>query len=97
RRFLRDPNDVEDAFQATLLVLVRQAKTVRVRDSLGPWLYGVAYRVAIRARARAQRREVREPSDLESEIASPATDQDGHELQPILHEELSRLPEKFRA
>ena len=47
RQLLRDPNDVEDAFQATFLVLVRKAGSLRRRDLLGNWLYGVAYRVAL--------------------------------------------------
>src|SRR4051794_30287179 len=51
RRLLRDPNDVDDAFQATFLVLVRKAGTLRRRALLGNWLYGVAYRVAARSRA----------------------------------------------
>ena len=50
RRMLRDPNDVDDAFQATFLVLVRKAGTLRRRDLLGNWLYGVAMRVAVRRR-----------------------------------------------
>ena len=51
RRMLRDPGDIEDAFQATFLVLARKAPTIRDRDLLSNWLYGVAYRVARRARA----------------------------------------------
>src|SRR4051794_27916313 len=51
RHLLRQPGDVEDAFQATFLVLVRRAGSVRVGDSLAPWLYGVAYRVASRTRS----------------------------------------------
>ena len=47
RRALRDPDDVADAFQATFLVLVRKAGSVRVDDSLGRWLYGVSRRVAV--------------------------------------------------
>ena len=56
RRALADPNDVEDAFQATFLVLVRRARSVRVGDSLGRWLYGVARRVAAKAQARSAAR-----------------------------------------
>ena len=61
RQFLRDPNDVDDAFQATFLVLVRRAGTLRRRDLLGNWLYGVAHRVAMRSRAVAARRSARAP------------------------------------
>jgi DNA-directed RNA polymerase specialized sigma24 family protein len=57
RRLLRDPHDVEDAFQATFLVLVRKARQIRVGDSLAPWLYAVACRIAARIRARASGRE----------------------------------------
>ena len=53
---LRDPHDAEDAFQATFLILVRRARSVRVDDSLGRWLYGVSRKVAARARAVATRR-----------------------------------------
>ena len=48
RRFLHQSHDIEDAFQATFLILVRRAKSLRDRDLLGHWLYGVAYRVAVR-------------------------------------------------
>ena len=50
RRMLRDPADVDDAFQATFLVLVRRATSVRFGNSLGSWLYGVSVRVARRVR-----------------------------------------------
>ena len=53
RRALRNPDDVADAFQATFLILVRQADTVRVEDSLGRWLYGVSRRVSVRAKLAA--------------------------------------------
>jgi DNA-directed RNA polymerase specialized sigma24 family protein len=46
RRLLRDPRDVEDAFQATFLVLVKKARGLWVNDSLGPWLHQVALRTA---------------------------------------------------
>src|SRR3954449_8238622 len=56
RRILSDPDDVEDAFQATFLVLVRKAGSLRDRDRVGNWLFGVASRVALRARATSSRR-----------------------------------------
>src|ERR1700752_418141 len=63
RQLLRDPNDVDDAFQATFLVLVRNAGTLRRRDLLGNWLYGVAHRGAIRSRRLAARRPPRPRDD----------------------------------
>src|SRR6516165_8155407 len=59
RQLLHDPNDVDDAFQATFLILVRKAGTLRRHDLLGNWLYGVAHRVALRARASSARRFAR--------------------------------------
>ncbi len=56
RRLLYEPRDVEDAFQATFLVLLRRAGSLRGGDPLGPWLHGVAYRVATRIRTRSARR-----------------------------------------
>src|SRR5262245_18687593 len=62
RRVLSDPADVEDAFQATFLVLLRQARRRPWRASLGSWLYGVAHRVAVHARAARRRAERRAPA-----------------------------------
>ena len=62
RQILRRPHDADDAFQATFLVLVRKARSIRVGDSLAPWLYGVAYRTAHRARTVASRYR---PTDVE--------------------------------
>src|SRR5438874_7989013 len=55
RRVLRDRQDADDAFQATFLVLVRKAAALRRPERLGSWLYAVAYRIALQARARAAR------------------------------------------
>jgi RNA polymerase sigma factor (sigma-70 family) len=98
RQSLRDPNDAADAFQATLLVLVRKAGTLDVSDSLGPWLYGVAFKVAARARTVAIRRRERERTGTEPEAPDASVPKaDDLDLAPVLHEELNRLPERFRA
>ena len=97
RRRLHDGHDVEDAFQATFLILVSKAATIRDRDNLGNWLYGVAYRVAARARANARRRRSREVAGAEEALAPQQPHAgEGHELAAVLDEELSRLPEKYR-
>ncbi|SIN71791.1 RNA polymerase sigma factor, sigma-70 family [Singulisphaera sp. GP187] len=96
RRALCDPRDVEDAFQATFLVLVRKSGGVRVDDSLGRWLYGVARRVAHRARTLAEKRRAREASSTTWEPAIPAPDEERAELLAALDDELGRLPEKYR-
>src|SRR5262245_38756911 len=70
RRILRNAHDAEDAFQATFLVLVRQAGSIRKGASLGSWLHGVALRVAHRARARSILRRDREREGVA--LMSPA-------------------------
>ncbi|WP_435007877.1 RNA polymerase sigma factor [Tundrisphaera lichenicola] len=97
RGVLADPNDVEDAFQATFLVLVRKASRLRDRDLLGPWLYGVARKVALRARADAVRRRVHERSGADSRPQAVATfDAELRELQSQVREEVHRLPANDR-
>jgi RNA polymerase sigma factor (sigma-70 family) len=96
RHILRRPQDVDDAFQATFLVLVRKARSIRIDESLGPWLYGVAYRTAIRARSKVARHRLEGMNDLE-EAADPAGGAFAWEIRPMLHEELNRLPEKYRS
>jgi RNA polymerase sigma factor (sigma-70 family) len=97
RRMLNDQTDVDDAFQATFLVLVRRARQLGPGDYIGPWLYGVAARVAMRARSEAARRRRFEP--IASEIPDP--DQaDGpaeRELAHVIDQELGRLPSKYRS
>src|SRR5437763_1599593 len=60
RRILRHAHDAEDAFQATFLILVRKATSIHKRDVLGAWLYGVAYRVALRVKTMNAKRRLRE-------------------------------------
>jgi polysaccharide export outer membrane protein len=95
RGLLRDPHDVDDAFQATFLVLVKKAGSIGERELLGPWLYGVAHRVALKARSIAARRSKREGGIADDPPASEA-DAAWLDLRPVLHEELDRLPEKYR-
>ncbi len=92
RQLLSDPNDVDDAFQATFLVLIRKAGSIRRSGRLGPWLYGVAWRTASRLR-RAPR-----PLRLAAEPvqAQPPCPVDQVEEFVALHQEISRLPEKYR-
>jgi RNA polymerase sigma factor (sigma-70 family) len=92
-----DRHDAEDAFQATFLVLVRKAATIRPREQVGNWLYGVARQTALLARRAAARRRGRERQVVA--MPEPAvTDQDRWcDLQPLLDKELSRLPDKYRA
>ena len=99
RRWLDDPHDVEDAFQAVFLILVRNAATVRLRSSLTSWLYGVSLRVALRARSHASRRRSRERQHAEGLSMAQATEhrEPDRETLQVLDEEIGRLPEKQRA
>jgi RNA polymerase sigma factor (sigma-70 family) len=96
RRLLTDPCDAEDAFQATFLVLVRKAPSVVPREKVPNWLYGVACHAAQKVRTAAARRRSRERQVRT--LPEPATVAEGlwHDLAPLLDEELSRLPEKYR-
>lgn len=95
RRVLGDEHAAEDAFQATFLVLVKKAATLRDRGLLTNWLYGVALRVSNRERARGQRRRVIE-RDAAEQAPRPADDSDAGELRGLIDEEIRRLPERYR-
>jgi RNA polymerase sigma factor (sigma-70 family) len=98
RRVLADPHDVQDAFQATFLVLVRRARSIRNRDSVASWLYGVAYRVACTSRAATMRRRRHERAYAEQAGPFiPALHGENDDLKKVLDEELCRLPERYRA
>ena len=94
RAHLADPHDRQDAFQATFLVLVEKARGLWVRESLGPWLHQVAMRTASCARAAALRRKMAEQGA--AEIGVRRDPDDDPELTRILHEEIERLPERYR-
>jgi RNA polymerase sigma factor (sigma-70 family) len=93
RRVLKNGHDAEDAFQATFLVLLRKAASVVPRAMVAPWLYGVAYRTALAARTAAAKRRVKERETARPEGVEDRTE---WELRPVLDQELSRLPEKYR-
>ncbi len=102
RRILDDPDEVADAFQATFLVLVKKARSIRDREALATWLHGVARRVAVRARVDSRRRLARERSGAEGLIVDPeskAPRADRLELQELrsaIDGELERLPARYR-
>jgi RNA polymerase sigma factor (sigma-70 family) len=96
RRVLRDHHDAEDAFQATFLVLVRKATSITSREMVGNWLYGVAHRTALKARALLAKRRTRERQVAAIPEAAVEQHDLWHDLQPILDQELSRLPDKYR-
>src|SRR5437764_4222707 len=95
RQILGNRHDVEDTFQSTFLVLVRKARSIRVGESLAPWLCGVAYRTAQRARAAAARYHQADVGQIEQSTSSPDAAYQ-FDLRPLLHDELNRLPAKFR-
>jgi len=97
RRILRAEQDAEDAFQATFLVLARKAGVLHRQESVGNWLYGVATRLSLRARTDAARRRNREqaaPAKDGLDLLAEVTVREAHQ---ILDEEMSRLPERYRA
>jgi RNA polymerase sigma factor (sigma-70 family) len=97
RARLVDPHATQDAFQATFLILIRKARDLWVRDSLGPWLHQVAFRTASCALSDAARRQRHE-----RRAAAMAASLDGSEhrtsfeREHALHEEINRLPECYR-
>jgi len=96
RRLLGNNADAEDAFQATFLILARRAGSVVRREAVGAFLYGVAYRTAVRAREKACRRRAveRQVEKMPHPQVPPA---DVLDWRPALDRELSLLREKYRA
>src|SRR5262245_43199710 len=99
RRVVGDHTTADDAFQASFLVLARRAGTVRPREQVGSWLYGVAYRTALKARMVLARRRSREKQvDVMPEPTAPTSTATvvWADLQSVIDEELARLPDKLR-
>lgn len=93
RAQLGDSHDAQDAFQATFLVLMKKAKSLWVRDSIGPWLHQVAFRTASCVRSSEARRRRLERNVAIRESYEPS-DREG--IERALHEELNRLPDRYR-
>jgi RNA polymerase sigma factor (sigma-70 family) len=96
RRVLRNDHDAEDAFQATFLVLVRKASSVLPREMVANWLYGVAHHTALKARATTAKRRVRERQVTQMPEPAATEPHPWHDLQALLDQEVSRLPDKYR-
>lgn len=97
RRVLHNHHDAEDAFQATFLILVRKAASIMPREMIGNWLYGVAHQTALKARATTAKRHARESQMKELPEPAILSEPDLRaDLQPLLDQELSRLPDRYR-
>jgi RNA polymerase sigma factor (sigma-70 family) len=95
RRVLDDEEDAADAFQATFFVLARKAGSIRKQASVSSWLYGVAFRVSRKLRAKRSRRRAVEKQMIPMETAAPSPVV-YDDLRRVLDEELDHLPEKYR-
>jgi RNA polymerase sigma factor (sigma-70 family) len=96
RRVLRDPQEVEDGFQATFLILARRAGSIRKREALGGWLCRVAHRLASRARILSARRsKIRRPNPTLT-AAPPEEIVEHDDVCAAILGEVQLLPEKYR-
>jgi RNA polymerase sigma factor (sigma-70 family) len=96
RRVLGREQDVEDAFQATFLVLLRKAPSLSRPSLLGNWLYGVAYRVSSKIRSANIRKRTREAPMVDLPAPEANDEASWRDLRPVFDDELRRLPERYR-
>jgi RNA polymerase sigma factor (sigma-70 family) len=96
RSVLGHREDAEDVFQATFLLLARKARSIRKRESVASWLHGVAYRLAVRAREQRTLRRFYETDACTMRGTNPRVEEAWEELRPLLHEEMDKLPAKYR-
>jgi RNA polymerase sigma factor (sigma-70 family) len=96
QRIIGKMTDAEDAFQATFIVLARKSSTLKQPHLLGNWLYGVAYRIARKAKTLLLRRQQREQLLMETSQSTSESSRIDAELLSLLDEAIQRLPEKYR-
>jgi RNA polymerase sigma factor (sigma-70 family) len=97
QRLLRASQDIEDAFQATFLVFLRKAQTIGKGNAVAAWLYQVAYRVALNARQRSARQTLLDGQDVLIPAPTTTDPTDWHDVRPVLDDEVSRLPQRYRS
>jgi RNA polymerase sigma factor (sigma-70 family) len=95
-RMLGNSHDADDAFQATFLILVHKAGSLKSRELVGNWLYGVAYNTALAARAKNSRRRSNEKQVIKMPEPAVTPPDDWSELRPLLDQQLSRLSAVYR-
>ncbi len=93
RRILRNEAEVEDAFQATFLVLIKKAGAVQPRHRVGNWLYGVACTTALKARVMSMKRKTKEQQATQP---NKSASEDNEEMLAKLDQELRQLPDIYR-
>lgn len=98
RRILSCPHDVEDAFQATFLVLAKKASSISQRELLSNWLYGVALRTAHKLRRESARWQSVQTEQCEQvlEFDDPVMKFAHQEIKAVLDEEIGKLPTRYR-
>jgi RNA polymerase sigma factor (sigma-70 family) len=96
-RILRNHHDAEDAFQATFLVLARRAASVTPREMVAGWLFGVARQTSLKARGTIVRNRIRDREVARRVEQTDPIENGWNDLEPLIDEELSRLPDRFRA
>src|SRR5262249_28004530 len=96
RQVLDNPHDAEDAFQATFLVLSAKANVIRKREAPAAWLHRVDLNIARTAKSSMALRRVHERQAVPMSQTSPVDEVALRDWRPLIHEEVDRLPEKYR-
>ncbi|GBD35884.1 ECF RNA polymerase sigma factor SigE [bacterium HR36] len=95
-RVLGHVQDAEDAFQATFIVLAKQASRIRKSQQLADWLHSVAWRISWKAKTMARRRRQREKAAAQQMLATDSPTVPDSDVQAVVHRELASLPAHYR-